>query len=924
MRYILTITLLFLYTWVNAQDQVVKMSISFENSSLKDVLISIEKKSDYHFYFVEEWLSSDRISGNYENESINTILEDVFKETEINFYILQENKIIITRNNIIYDKLPEGFLKRTEEFIVEDVLEDLEDESNNPVFYTEIKSAKNAKIETIRIGREDKNNKQKRFTLNGFVRNTITGDPISNLAIVVKGKNIGTVTNDNGYYEISLPVGLNNLEASSLGFENLLKNVVIYNDGRLNFDLNESYESLEEVIVKADADKNVKDANTGVTKINVKVIKNIPLILGERDILKVATTLPGISTTGEGSSGFNVRGGKTDQNLILLDDAVIYNPTHFFGIFSAINPFTTGDVNIYKGNIPAEYGGRLSSVFDIKTKDGNTEKFSGEASLGPVTSNLALEIPVVKNESSLLIGGRTTFSDWILRSLDEEELKKSEANFYDMIAKYNHKIDDSNDFKTTAYFSKDKFSITSDSLYSYSNRLFSLRWDHSFNDKNKGSLILTNSQYKYNIEFDGSSDIDFKLGYKINETEFKINMKYLHSKTHRFNYGISSKLYAVDPGNIEPLNSESIIKTVSIPKERALESAVYLSDNFTINDKLLINAGIRYSFYASLGESSQRVYEEGLPKSESTIIDTLNFNKNEVIETYGGPEVRISARYFLTTDFSIKGSYNTAYQYIHTLSNNTTVSPTDVWKLSDLNIEPQQAEQYSLGLYKNLDNNSIELSIEGYYKRTKNILDYKVGAELLLNETIETEVLQGDGKAYGVEFLIMKSDGKLNGWIGYTYSRSLVKLDGDFAEERVNGGEYFPSNFDKPHDLSVVANYKLTKRFSISANFIYQTGRPVTVPVGNFIINGSEFVLYSDRNKFRIPDYFRLDIGLNIEGNHKIKKFAHSFWNISVYNVLGRNNPYSVFFVSENGEIKAKQSSIFSVPIPTISYNFKF
>jgi hypothetical protein len=328
--------------------------------------------------------------------------------------------------------------------------------------------------------------------------------------------------------------------------------------------------------------------------------------------------------------------------------------------------------------------------------------------------------------------------------------------------------------------------------------------------------------------------------------------------------------------------------------------------------------------FAALGEGMERIYQPGAPRRESSVIDSVYYDKNEVIESYGGPEFRLAARYFLQEDLSVKASYNSTFQYIHTLSNNTTASPTDTYKLSDGIIKPQNADQYSLGFYKNLDNNTYELSLEGYYKTSDNILDYKVGAQLFLNDNIETEILQGQGKSYGIEFLAKKTKGDLNGWLAYSYSRSFVKLDGEFNEETVNNGDYFPSNFDKPHDFSMVANYKFTRRFSLSANFVYQTGRPITYPVGKYNYNGAEYVMYSDRNEFRIPDYYRLDLSFNVEGNHKLEKLAHSFWNISIYNVLGRNNPYSVFFVTEDGEIKAYKSSIFSIPIPTITYNFKF
>ncbi len=918
MRKFLVFTLLLSFSWTMAQDPEVKISLSFEESSIKEVLGQIEDITDYRFYYVEKWLSNKKISGNYDDVLVDIILDQIFKSTVINFYILNDSKIILTSNSIIYDTLPEGFFRNSELEI-----EDQEEEKTSPLFYTVEKTVEETNIETVRIGKENKNNRQKQFTLSGYAKNLKTGRPISEMAIVVQGKNTGTATDSNGFYTIEIPTGVNIIETSALGILGSRKKVIIYNDGQLNFDLDESFEVLDEVVVQADRNRNVEAAVTGVTTIEVEKIKNIPLVLGERDILKAATTLPGITTAGEGSAGFNVRGGRTDQNLILLDNAVIYNPSHFFGIFSALNPFTTGSVNIYKGSIPAEYGGRLSSVFDIGTKDGNTEKFGGEASIGPVTSNITLETPIIKNKSALLIGGRATYSDWILKSLDEESLKNSKASFYDFVAKYNHKINDKNDLNATAYYSRDEFSITSDSLYSYSNRLFSLKWDHKFSEKSTGSVLLSNSEYKFNIGFDGDTNNDFDLGYKINETEIKLKMKYLHSDAHKFDYGISSKLYVVEPGGIEP-TSGSIIDPLIIPKEKGLESAIFLSDNYTINEKLLIDIGLRYSFYASLGESSQRIYEEGLPKNDGTLIETQDFGKNEVIETYGGPELRVSARYFLAPDFSVKASFNNTFQYIHTLSNNTTVSPTDTWKLSDVNIEPQEANQFSLGLYKNIDGSTYELSLESYYKRSKNIVDYKVGAQLLLNEAIETEVLQGEGKAYGIELLLKKNEGKLNGWLGYSYSRSFIKLDSEFSEEIVNGGAYFSSNYDKPHDLSLVTNYKLTKRFSLSANFVYQTGRPVTYPIGSYNFNNAEYVFYSDRNKFRIPDYYRLDISFNMEGNHKIKKFAHSFWNFSIYNVLGRNNPYSVFFVTENGELKAFQSSIFSVPVPTITYNFKF
>lgn len=918
MKFLLIIAALLLsIPVVSAQTETPQISISYENSSRQEVISQLEQTSKISFYYNEEWLGDDLVSGVYENASLSEILGDLFEQTTVNFFFLDYRIIVLTQNVVIKDTLHESFYR--------DSLGSSNQETTEALpFYLAEKESGTSAIETVRIGKQQQAGTQEKFTLSGIVRNSRTGEPIQNLAIIEKKNGKGVSTDIDGRYQIALSAGPNLLQTKALGIESMEKRVIMYNDGQLDFNLEESIEQLDEVIVESNSLKNVETVVTGVVELNVAEIKTIPLVLGERDILKTAITLPGITNAGEGAAGYNVRGGGTDQNLILLDDAVIYNPSHFFGIFSALNPFTTGGVTIYKGSIPAEYGGRLSSVFDINTKDPNTDKFSGEASLGPVTSNLTLEIPIVKEKSGILLGGRSTYSNWILNSLDEESLKNSKASFFDIVAKYSNRLNENNTISATGYYSRDAFSITSDSVYSYSNRLFSLKWNRKLNDKNSMNTMLANSQYGFNIDFEGNSDKNFNLGYRINETELKLKFLKLFRNNHRINYGLSSKLYIVNPGEVEPRGSASIVAPLEIQQEKGWESALFISDNIKLNDKLSVDLGLRYSFYTALGKSSQKIYEEGVPKNEGTLTEIKEFDNNEIIKTYDGLEVRASTRYFLSPSLSVKAGYNNTFQYIHTISSNTTVSPTDTWKLSDINIAPQRANQVSLGFFKNFGDNAYELSLESYYKKSNNILDYKVGAQLLLNESIETEVLQGEGKAYGVELLLKKTEGRLNGWLGYTYSRTFTKLDSDFIEEQINNGDYFPSNFDKPHDISLVTNYKFTKRFSFSANFVYQTGRPVTFPVGSYFLDGAEYALYSDRNKFRIPDFYRLDFSFNIEGNHKIKKFAHSFWNISVYNVLGRNNPYSVFFITEDGSLKALQSSIFAIPVPTITYNFKF
>ncbi len=921
-KFLLTIICFWVFTIAFSQEQNGNITISFEKETLYNALIKLEAQEKIRFYFAEEWIPEKVISSSFNDVNLTDILGELFKETLLNFYELDNTTVVITRNNIIYDSVPEGFFGK--EIDTTAVVKKARKGNVNPIFFSGQKTVRTKSFPTVRIGRESAGTGGETFELRGKAINLRTGNPIANLTILEKSKNIFAVTNDEGEYRIELPVGVNLIETKSLGIEDTKRNIVIYNNGNFDFMLDESIEQLDEVVLEANVAKNVEEASTGNTKIDNEESKNIPLVLGERNILKVATALPGITTAGEGATGYNVRGGKADQNLILLDQAVIYNPTHFFGIFEALNPFTTKEANIYKGNIPVEYGGRLSSVFDITSKDASVTDFKGEASIGPVTSNLALEVPVIKDKSGFLVGGRGAYSNWILRSLDEENLQNSEASFYDVVAKYNHNINENNDLQLSGYFSNDRFSITSDSIYGYTNRLISAKWRHKFNDNTTADITVANSQYQFDIEFDTNSINDFDLGFKVEETAFKYKMKSVVNSNHTLDYGVSGKLYSLNPGKIEPRGQDDIVSFLEIPEERAFEGGIFLADKFKVSDKLLFDVGLRYSFFAALGASDQRIYQENVPRSEQTLLETRTFDKNEVIETYGGPEIRAGLRYLFTKDFSVKASFNNSYQFIHLLSNNTTISPIDTWKLSDINIKPQQANQYSLGFYKNFNGNDFELSLEGFYKDQKNILDFKTGAKLLLNETIETEVLQGEGQAYGAELLIRKNAGKLNGWLSYTYSRSFFKLDSEFDEERVNNGKFFPSNFDKPHDISLVTNYKFTRRFSLSTNFVYQTGRPVTFPVGNFVFNGSEFVLFSDRNQFRIPDYFRLDLGFNVEGNHKKNKLAHSFWTFSIYNVFGRNNPYSVFFVTEGGEIRPLKSSIFAIPVPSITYNFKF
>ena len=897
----------FLFLILYSQEKGKKITITANSLTAVEIVELIEKDTNYQFYFLENWFSEKRYTFSYKNVKLEKILNEIFDASNINYYILEDSKIILSKGNLIKNSVFNTKLNNTN--------------NDAPIF---VDSSPNSKDGIIKIGKET-SIKREKYTLSGTITNDKTGEPIEGVTILERNKNIYVTTDKKGKYSIKLPYGKNDLETAFSGFETQFQKLIVYNNGRLNFSINEVSEQLDEVFINANKTKNIRQTIAGISSIKAEDIKTIPTVLGERDILKVAITLPAIKSAGEGSEGVNVRGGKVDQNLFLLDNGVIYNPTHFLGLFSAINPFTTNDLKAYTGTIPAEYGGRLSSVFDIKTKAPDTKKFNGEASIGPVTGNVHIDIPIVKEKSGLIIGGRSTYSGWVLNLIDNKELQNSNVSFFDVIGKYQHTFSDKDALKITAYHSKDEYQIASDTINQYGNALVTLNWRHQFNEKNTTNLTLSNSNYAFNIDYDGGqTNKGFDLKYRVNETDLKFLMNYNHSKTHKFKYGLESKLYNINPGTITPKGTNSEVIPLNVPDEKALENSLFVLDEIKINKKLNFNVGLRLNQYLALGSASERIYENGVPKNESTLVNTIEHGENDIFKTNHNIRYRHSGRYSFSDSFSAKAGFNKSFQYIHRLNNNTTATPVDTWRLSDTNIKPQEGSQISLGLFKNLSDDTYELSLEGYYKEYKNLLDYKIGANLLLNENIETEVLQGNGKSYGVEFLFRKNKGRLNGWLGYSYSRSLIQLDSNFDEERVNNGLFFPTNYDIPHDLNAVLNYKFTKRYSLSVNFTYQTGKPITYPTGKYVIDDIEFLTYSNRNQFRIPDYYRMDIGINIEGNHKIKKFAHSFWNISIYNVLGRNNPYSAFFETSNGNVKSYQSSIFSTPIPTITYNFKF
>jgi len=894
------------------------ITIDFNGLSFEEFVTDIESKTQYHFYFNPRATDSLRITLSVQGKTISTVLDQLFASTELHYAIDDLGNIFITEGREIMADLPSDFFDTGVTSASHDDIA-----FDYTLYEKREKQKKLVESKLYSIGIKTAN-LQGKATMAGHIRDATNGEPVIGAAIFIEKPLIGVVTDQFGYYSITLPKGRHELKIKSIAMKPTLRQIMLYSDGNLEIELEEDVTPLKEVVIQSEQDVRVTGLQMGMEKLDIKTMKNMPLALGETDIMKVVLTLPGVQSVGEGTVGLNVRGGATNQNLILFNDAIVYNPSHLFGFFSTFNPDVLKNVELYKSGITADYGGRLSSVLDVSSREGNLKKFSGSGGISPITGRLTLEGPILKEKTSFLLGVRSTYSNWILRQLDSEELQNSTASFYDINANISHKINDKNHLYLSAYLSKDKFKLDADTSYNYSDRNASLKWKHIFNNKFYGVLTGGFSKYNYSIESSANPVNAFTMDFFVQQVNAKADFNYFLNAKHTVTAGLSTVRYTLAPGNFQPNGEQSLILPDVLQQEQGLESAIYVGDNFEVSPKLSLYAGIRYSFYQYLGPKDVYVYANGLPREEASIQDTIQYSAGKSIASYHGAEPRFSVRYSISGNASIKFSYNRMRQYIQMLSNTTAITPTDIWKLSDSYIRPQVGDQISIGFYKNMKKNSVDVSVEAYYKTMENSVDFKNGAVLLLNPHIETDVVNANGKAYGAEFMIKKATGKLNGWISYTYSRTFLQAKSNYPSETVNEGKYYPSSYDKPHAVNFIGNYKFSRRFNFSLNMTYSTGRPITLPLAKYELGGSSRLYYSERNQYRIPDYFRTDISINIEGNHKIKKLAHSSWTFAVYNLTGRKNAYSVFFRSENGQINGYKLSVFAQPVPTVTYNFKF
>ncbi len=773
------------------------------------------------------------------------------------------------------------------------------------------------------------NYSQEKFTLSGNINDSQSNESLIGVNIIFPELQTGTATNEYGFYSITLPKGLYEVKISFLGFAEINETIDLNENKQINYQLTESFESLDEVVISKNVEQlNIRKPQMSVNALSSNTIKQIPVVLGEPDVIKSITLLPGVTNAGEGSSGFNVRGGAADQNLILLDEATIYNSSHLFGFFSVFNPDAIKDLKLYKGGIPSRYGGRVSSVLDIYQKEGNSRQFEGNGGIGVVASRLLLEGPLKKDKGSFLLGGRSSYAHLFLPLFDIDNI----AYFYDLNTKLSYRLNQKNNIYLSGYFGRDVFRISDSFENSYGNAVFNFRWNHLFSDKLFSNLSLIYSDYYYDlklnfVEFDWVSGIqNFNLKYDLKH--------YLNDKLE-LQYGLNSIYYKFNPGEIEPTTATSGINSFKLTDKFAFENAIYFDAEHRLSDKLTATYGLRISSFLRLGQDELNIYEDNNPVifnqdlqiyEKAEPISTENYKRSDVITSFSNLEPRVSIAYQLNEVSSVKASYNRLSQYLHLLSNTSSPTPLDVWTPSGKYVKPQILDQVAIGYFKNFETIDYSLEVESFYKEIKNRIDYIDGADLIANNAIEQVILNGEARAYGLEILLRKNEGQFKGWLAYTLSKSEQRTQGRTSEELgINNGNWYNTPYDKTHDISFTASYDLNKKWSFNTNFLFQTGQPTTYPDGQYEYNGISIPSYGERNQFRLPAYHRMDISAKYVPKSVKDKSWKSYWVFSIYNVYNRRNAASITFRQDRntGDNEALRLSIFGI-IPSVSYNFKF
>jgi len=759
---------------------------------------------------------------------------------------------------------------------------------------------------------------QEKFTLSGTIKDVSNGEELIGATVIIKELETGTVTNVYGYFSISLPAGEYTVIARFIGYENKQLSIDLNQNTRKDFELKAESTTLAEVeIIGEKQDENIDDVQMSVEKLSAKEIKSIPAFMGEVDLIKAIQLLPGVQTIGEGTSGMYVRGGNHDQNLVLLDESIVYNASHMLGIFSVFNTDAIKDVQLYKGGIPALYGGRLSSVLDIRMNEGNDKRFEATGGIGTVSSRATIESPFLKNKGSFMIAGRRTYADLFLKLSSNPDLNENQLFFYDLNAKANYEIDKNNRVFASGYFGRDVFRFGNDADafgLNWGNATGTIRWNHIYGPKLFSNLTLLRSNYDYFLGQDEGVDA-FSWTSKIKDLSVKLDYTYFLNPKNTLEFGYQGIRHDFEPGTVSSDDPQSIITGFKLDDEQALEHGIYLSNEQKVGKKLTMEYGLRFSLFQNIGEATEFVHDANFE-----IIDTLTFAKGENYNSYSGLEPRLGMRYKLNSQSSVKASYNRMNQYIQLASNSTSATPFDIWFPASPEVKPQTTDQVALGYFRNLNDNQYETSIEVYYKKNDNVIDFRDHAQLFLQSDLEGELRTGTGQAYGLELLMRKNKGRLKGFVSYTLSRVERTIDG------INGGETYLANFDKRHDFAIVGNYVISDRATLGFNWVLQSGRAVTLPTGRFTYLGQVIPVYSDRNAERLPSYHRLDLALTLQQKRNTERKWKGEWVFSVYNLYNRHNTFSINFRQEenNPEVTfAEKTFLFGI-IPAVTYNFRF
>lgn len=753
---------------------------------------------------------------------------------------------------------------------------------------------------------------QESYTINGVVRDSLSGETLIGVSLKFNGKTqVGTSTNAYGFFSYKLNSGTYDLSVSYIGYKTILKKINISADTKL--DLNMVPDNvLDEIVISAEKrNDNVVNAQMGFAKINLSEIRNVPVLFGERDILKTLQLLPGIKSAGEGNSGFYVRGGSTDQNLILLDEAPVYNASHLLGFFSTFNSDAIKDVSVFKGGMPAQYGGRLSSVLDIRMNDGNKKEYTAEGGIGLISSRLKLEGPIVKDKGSFMISGRRTYADAFLAFSGDSSIKNNTLYFYDLNAKANYQIDDKNTLYLSGYFGRDELGLSETFGFGWGNTTATLRWNHLYSNRLFSNTSLIYSNYNYVIE-NFLEENNFKVNSSIRDFNLKQDFQLALNNSHNIRFGVDLIQHTISPGDITASETSSV-NEVTVEKRRGNEIAAYISDEWEMNDRINVVYGLRASSFFLIGPGSFSNYDQ-----DGNILNTKTYSSGDLVKTYINLEPRVSLSYQINPSSSFKSSYTRNTQNLHLMSNSTAGSPTDLYIMSSNNVRPEIADQVALGYFRNLKDDNYEFSAEVYYKQMQGQIEYRSGTDLRGNRNVEADLLFGDGRAYGIELFFKKRFGKINGWIGYT----LSKTERQFND--INNGKWFLAKQDRTHDLSLVGIYKASERWTFSSTFVYNTGNAVTFPAGKYQLNGNTVFYYPERNSNRMPDYHRLDFSATLEG--KPGKKLQSSWSFGVYNLYNRKNAYSIDFrddPDDKSRTQAVRTTLFGI-IPSITWNFKF